>query len=109
MSNGKKGKVFKVLISILVALAAFVAVTVGVTLVGNRANLAKAKAFATVEYENQLAPEKDSHGNWTFTTDEDFKVLQLTDVHIGGGWMSLKKDGMALNAVAAMVTAEKPD
>lgn len=82
---------------------------VGVTFIGNKANLEKAKSFATVEYENQLAPEKDSHGNWTFVTDEDFKVVQLTDVHIGGGWMSLKKDGMALNAVAAMVTAEKPD
>lgn len=109
MSNEKKGKALKALISILVALVAFVAVTVGVTLVGNKANLEKAKSFSTVEFEKQLVPEKDKNGNWTFTTDESFKVLQLTDVHIGGGWMSLKKDGMALNAVAAMVTAEKPD
>lgn len=99
-------KVFK---SIIAAILLFTGITVGVTFVGNKANLEKAKSFATVEYESQLAPEKDSHGNWTFTTDEDFKVVQLTDVHIGGGWMSLKKDGMALNAVAAMVTAEKPD
>lgn len=99
----------KVFSSILAAIILFVGITTGITLVGNNANLEKAKSFATVEYEQQLTPEKDEHGNWTFTTDEDFKVVQLTDVHIGGGWMSLKKDGMALNAVAAMVTAEKPD
>lgn len=99
----------KVFRNIVAAVLLLTSIMVGVTFVGNKANLEKAKSFATVEYENQLAPEKDSHGNWTFVTDEDFKVVQLTDVHIGGGWMSLKKDGMALNAVAAMVTAEKPD
>jgi 3',5'-cyclic AMP phosphodiesterase CpdA len=35
--------------------------------------------------------------------------MQLTDVHIGGGYLSKEKDAMALNAVAAMVMAEKPD
>ena len=58
---------------------------------------------------NSIAPEKDADGVWTFTTDKDFRVMQLTDVHIGGGWMCTSKDTMALNAVAAMVTAEKPD
>lgn len=99
----------KVFSSILAAIFLFIGITTGITFVGNKANIEKAKSFATVEYEEQLAPQKDEFGNWTFTTDEDFKVVQLTDVHIGGGWMSLKKDGMALNAVAAMVTAEKPD
>ena len=36
------------------------------------------------------------------------KVIQLSDVHLGG-WMSINKDRMSLNAVAAMITAEKPD
>ena len=63
----------------------------------------------SVEYENQLVPEKDEKGYTTFVTDDDFKILQLTDVHIGGGWMSKSKDTKAINAVAAMVTAEKPD
>ncbi|MEE1246626.1 MAG: metallophosphoesterase, partial [Acutalibacteraceae bacterium] len=31
------------------------------------------------------------------------------DIHIGGGLFSLKKDAKAMNAVAAMITAEKPD
>ena len=35
--------------------------------------------------------------------------MQLTDIHIGAGFLSIKKDTMAINAVAAMVSEEKPD
>lgn len=59
--------------------------------------------------EPRLAPELDEYGNWYFTTDEDFKVLQLTDIHISGGVLQRESDKKALNAVAAMVLAEKPD
>ena len=104
--KGKKAK--KVLGVIAILFVLFIAVTVVVTLIGNNANLKKANSFETVQYENQLKPVKDQNGNWTFTTDKDFKVMQLTDIHIGG-WMSLDKDAKALNAVAAMITAEKPD
>ncbi len=62
-----------------------------------------------VEPTNELAPQKDEHGNWYFTTDEDFKVLHLTDIHITGGFANKEQDKKALNAVAAMVTAENPD
>lgn len=65
--------------------------------------------FNKVNYESQLKPEKDSDGYYTFVTDDDLKVMQLTDVHIGGGSFSIKNDRWALNAVAAMITAEKPD
>ncbi len=106
-AKGKKAK--KVLGIIAIVLVAFIAVTVVITLIGNNANIKKANSFETVQIENQLIPEKDENGNWTFTTDRNFKVMQLTDIHIGGGWMSLGKDAKALNAVAAMVTAEKPD
>ena len=102
----------KALLSLGIAvgiIAVFVAVTCCITLIGNKANIEKAMSFASVESADRLTPFKDKDGNWTFTTDRDFKVMQLTDVHIGGGWMSLKKDAMALNAVAAMITAEKPD
>lgn len=66
-------------------------------------------SFQPVVIENQLKPEKDELGNYYFTTDEDFKVLHLTDIHLCGGIFSQEKDKKALNAVAAMVTAEKPD
>jgi 3',5'-cyclic AMP phosphodiesterase CpdA len=35
--------------------------------------------------------------------------MQLTDVHLGGGFLSRKEDKMTINAIAAMVAAEKPD
>lgn len=106
----KEKKSFRKILMILFMLfALFVVVTVCITLIGNKANLQKAESFSKVEVEDRLVPQKDENGYWTFTTDREMKVLQLTDVHIGGGWMSLKKDAMALNAVAAMVAAEKPD
>lgn len=105
----KGKKALKIVLIIVAAILLFVAVTVCVTAIGNKANTEKAQSFETVQIENQLIPEKDENGFYTFTTDRDFKVMQLTDIHIGAGWMSLKKDAMALNAVAAMITAEKPD
>lgn len=108
MSKGKKitlgifGSIFGLIAVVAVAGAI-------VSFAGNKANMEKALSFETVKYEEQLVPEQDENGNWTFTTDRDLKVMQLTDIHIGGGWMSLSKDAKALNAVAAMVTAEKPD
>ena len=106
-TKGKKAlKVIGIILAVIVGLCLIGAV---VSLIGNSANTKKARAFDKIVYENQLVPELDEFGNYVFTADRDLKVLQLTDVHIGGGWMSLKKDAMALNAVAAMVTAEKPD
>ncbi|MBE6532032.1 MAG: hypothetical protein E7676_00805 [Ruminococcaceae bacterium] len=66
-------------------------------------------SFAKVEIENQLTPKFDEDGVPYFETDDDFKIMHLTDVHIGGGVLSAAKDKKAINAVAAMVTAEKPD
>ena len=65
--------------------------------------------FSAVKVEDQLLPARDSDGVAYFTTDEEFKVMQLTDVHIGGGFLSVDEDKKAINAVAAMITEEKPD
>lgn len=37
------------------------------------------------------------------------KILQLTDLHIGGGLFSIKEDKLALNAVEKLVNAADPD
>lgn len=66
-------------------------------------------SFAKVDYDNQLEPEQDDGGAAYFVTDGEFKVMQLTDVHITGGFLGKENDKKAINAVAAMVTAEKPD
>ena len=66
-------------------------------------------SFSAVEFDNQLQPSFDEEGVPYFVTDGDFKVMHLTDIHIGGGVLSIAKDKKAINAVAAMVSAEKPD
>lgn len=105
-AKSKKGKT--VLIALVsVAVIAIVIICANVLSVQNL--LEKGSSYSKVEIENQLVPEKDENGNWYFTTDEEFKVMQLTDVHIGGGFMSKTLDEKALNAVAAMITKEKPD
>ena len=105
-----KGKIFLKIIGIIVSVVVlFCAVTSLITVVGRNSNMKKIESFEQVKIENQLVPVEDENGYWTFTTDRDFKVLQLTDIHIGAGWLCHGKDLKAINAVAAMVTAEKPD
>lgn len=68
--------------------------------------------FADVapEYEHPEV-QIDELGNYYFVPEEteDFRVLHLTDIHISGGFLQKESDKKALNAVAAMVCAEKPD
>ena len=66
-------------------------------------------SFSAVENEHRLSPKKDSDNIYYFETDEEFKVMQLTDVHLGGGFLSIDEDKKAINAIAAMITAENPD
>lgn len=91
--------------SIFIILAAFAGL--------NKINEGKINAyidtFSEVDYNEQLVPEYDETGDAYFVTDREFKVMHLTDIHIGGGILSAKKDKMALNAVAAMIATEQPD
>ena len=102
---------------ILIALLIFVLLigaTCGVFTLLNISNSQKMFDYIdtfAVEDKNSanLVPQKDERGNWYFVTDEDFKVLHLTDIHFGGGVLSAETDKLTANTVAAMVTAEKPD
>lgn len=106
----KRGKtVLIILASIAGVIALALCACVAVSFVGIKSNQNFIKSLKAVEYENQLAPHLADDGYYTFVTDDDFKVMQLSDIHIGAGFLSIKKDTMALNAVAAMITAEKPD
>ena len=105
----KNNVVLKILGIIAAVAVLFFAITSVITELGNKSNMKKVENIEQVKFENQLVPYEDENGYWTFTTDEDFKVVQFSDVHIGAGWMCHGKDLKALNAVAAMVTAEKPD
>lgn len=105
----KKGKIALIVLgSIAGVIALLLCVCVAVSFVGIKSNQNFIKSLEPVNYESQLEPVLED-GYYTFTTDNDFKIMQLTDIHIGAGFLSIKKDSMALNAVAAMVSEEKPD
>lgn len=105
-----KGKTaLKILIAIFTALVLLCAVFALTTWSGIKHNEKFIKSIPAVEYENQLQPTIADDGYYTFVTDDNLKVMQLTDIHIGAGFMTISKDKKALNAVAAMITAEKPD
>ena len=100
----------KVILGILIVIAIIAAVIATMNTISVKSINNFISTVPTVEYENQLKPTTDEKdGYYTFTTDKDFKVVQLSDVHIGAGFLSSKKDMMAVNAVEAMVKAEKPD
>ncbi len=109
MAKEKSTRTKKVLISVVSAIAVISLLIAGANILSVRNLIQKGNSYNKIEFENQLVPEKDENGNWYFITDGDFKVMQLTDIHIGGGFMSKTVDEKALNAVAAMVTKEKPD
>ena len=106
----KLKKFGKVIMWIVIVIAIIALITAVVNVVSYSSNRSFIKdSVQAVEYENQLVPEIAEDGYYIFVTDDEFKILQITDVHIGAGMMSVKKDNMALNAVAAMISAEKPD
>ncbi|MCM1285481.1 MAG: metallophosphoesterase [Acetobacter sp.] len=104
---------FKLFLKIILVIILIIAILFGVfaiiNMIGNKSNANFISTIKPVEYENQLIPEEDENGVSTFVTDEKFKVMQLTDVHIGAGFMCFNKDTMALNTVSAMISQEKPD
>ena len=105
--NGKKVmKVFGVILAIFIVIG--IAGTIA-NKVYMKNTLEYIKTFKPVENEDRLTVEKDADGYYTITSDRDVKIVQLTDIHLGGGWMAKKDDRKAINAVASMIIAEKPD
>lgn len=101
----KKNKAFKIiaLVLALVCVLTFVGNVACMKLMLDKIETFPESGCEKFEFENY------SNGCYNITTDGEFKVMQITDVHIGGGWLSVREDTKALNAVAAMITAEKPD
>ena len=102
-------KLFKVLLAILITLSVTVCGIAIANLVNRSFMNAYIDSFEPASYEAQLSPEVDSHGNYYFTTDGDFKILHLTDIHLVGSVFMQGNDRRVLNAVASMVSEEKPD
>ena len=106
-------KILKVLLKVIAVILCLILVFACFSAIANKGYNKKmieyASSFEQVEIENQLVPEKDNDGIWTFTTDRELKIMHLTDIHLGGGWIPKKNDTLALNAVAQMIKVEKPD
>ena len=102
-------KIMKVLLSVILGFLALCLIVALANRVNARALHEYIDTFGAVELENQLQPQYDEDGVAYFVTDDDFKVMQLTDVHLGGSIMSARKDRLAINAIAAMINEEKPD
>ena len=110
----RKKSAIKAVIIVGSSLAAFVLFFTGLAVanvVSVDALVTQAQQYQAVEYApgEQLVPTKDADGYWTFTTDRDLRVVQFTDIHIGGGSFSAQKDTWAMNAVATMIRQQKPD
>ena len=102
-------KILKILGTTLLVIVLILGGLAALNKLNEKQMLEYADSFPAVEYESRLTPEYDGNGTAFFTTDEEFKVLHLTDIHIGGSIFSIQKDKSAMNAVAAMIDAEKPD
>lgn len=98
-------KVLSVILATAVVISAAAAIA-NTAVINKNADIAR--SFPNAQSE-PLEFENVGNGVWNIYSDDGLKVMQLTDVHLGGGWISTKKDAMSLNAVAAMITAEKPD
>lgn len=101
--------IIAICVVVVFGVAALVAVVAAIgDPIVNRNNLETMLNCDAANAESRLEPEL-CEGNYCFTTDGDFRIMQLTDIHICGGLGSYKRDLKAMNAVAAMVAAEKPD
>lgn len=67
-------------------------------------------AVSNIQKEPDTISYKEETGVYTITTEkEQFKILQLTDIHLGGSTISLAKDYKALEAVKKLLRATEPD
>lgn len=63
-----------------------------------------------VEHNEHKISYNDETGVYTITSStDDFKILHLTDIHLGGSLYSYQKDIKALKAVYAEIEYTKPD
>lgn len=60
---------------------------------------------------NGIKPFLDNDGYYAMKKKKgaDFRIMQLTDIHVGGGIWSIGKDKKALSAVKNLVSYAKPD
>lgn len=67
-------------------------------------------SISRIESADNKIEYDEPTGVYTITAEnEDFRILQITDVHLGGSLLSYTKDIKALKAVYALIEHTKPD
>lgn len=98
-------------IGILLAMTVFLA---GGTLAGligiagNESNIAYCRRIEPMR-TRYAAPVETADGNWEVVADGDYKILQLTDVHFGGGVLSIAQDRATIDDIVRLVRHAEPD
>ena len=59
--------------------------------------------------ENEVTYHEDSGVYTIKTANDDFRILQLTDIHLGGTIFSYGRDKKALMACEKLIRASQPD
>lgn len=103
----KHNKWAKIILWVILGLLIIYAIAMSVGQIILRDYISK---FDAVDYSGkQLVPQVGEEGYYTYTTDEDLKIMQLNDLHIGGGVFSMYEDKKTIYEVMTMVQKEKPD
>lgn len=67
-------------------------------------------SLPVVEHRDNRIEYDDATGVYTITAqDEDFKILHLTDIHLGGSLFSYRQDHKVLKACYALIEYTHPD
>ena len=101
--------------SVLGLIAVFCSVCAIVSYVGYTGNFDYIATVEAVEYDSPftfIEAEDSDTGYYEFVAsspDDEFRILHLTDIHLGAGPFSAQKDRWALDAVRTVVQRVKPD
>ncbi|MEY8391895.1 metallophosphoesterase family protein [Lachnospiraceae bacterium 45-W7] len=63
----------------------------------------------TGQNENDITYDEDSGIYTIFAKEDSFKILQLTDIHLGGSALSIVEDTKALKACNTLIEKTEPD
>lgn len=107
----KRHLAWKIVGLVLLAILLALVVIFVVGLIGYEVNMGNVE---DTEYLGSRFEPKLEDGVWTFYVPDDaengdFKILQITDVHLGGGAFSIGKDKKALDAVETLIRRTTPD
>lgn len=99
-------KVLSIILFVIIGIGILHFLATNIVILSLRAYI---RSFDEVKYDNQLVPEIGEEGYYTFTTDDDFRIMQISDMHLGGGYFSIKQDRKTVYEIMTMVQKEKPD